>query len=142
MYGEYADRLAAYEDTGLEPENVTDLMAAHGTAIGQLAEYRALGSIGHLRGLVQAEKDGRLVVLPCKPGDTVWYITSTMEICEAEVTGIWLNVYTNPQMWIEIKYYSKLIGEHEYKGRVDLMLGKTVFPTRKEAEAALEGSSQ
>ncbi len=36
------DRLAAYEDTGLEPNDVTDLMAAHGTAIGKLAEYRAM----------------------------------------------------------------------------------------------------
>lgn len=34
------DRLAAYEDTGLMPEDVTDLMAAHGTAIASLAEYR------------------------------------------------------------------------------------------------------
>lgn len=34
------DRLAAYEDTGLMPEDVTDLMAAHGTAIEKLAEYR------------------------------------------------------------------------------------------------------
>lgn len=40
-----AQRLAAYEDTGLEPEDVTDLMAAHGTAIGALAEYRKLGPI-------------------------------------------------------------------------------------------------
>lgn len=41
-------RLAAYEDTGLDPEEVTDLMAAHGTAIGQLAEYRAIGPMSRL----------------------------------------------------------------------------------------------
>ena len=33
-------RLSRYEDTGLMPDDVTDLMAAHGTAIGKLAEYR------------------------------------------------------------------------------------------------------
>ena len=37
------ERLADYEDTGLEPKDVTDLMAAHGTAIEQLAEYRTIG---------------------------------------------------------------------------------------------------
>jgi len=105
-------RLAAYEDTGLTPEEVAEL--------------------------AQAKQEGRLVVLPCKMGDTVWYIAPTSEICEAEVTGIWLNVYTNPQMWLEIKYYSKITGEHEYKSRIDLMLGKTVFLTHEEAEAALE----
>lgn len=106
----------------------------------ELEAYRALGTVAHLRELVQAEKDRRLWVLPCRVGDTVWYITSTMEICEAEVTGIWLNAYTNPKMWLEIKYYSRSIGEHEYKSRVDLMLGKTVFLTREEVEAALRGN--
>ena len=92
-----------------------------------------------LEELAQAEKDGRLVVLPCKVGDTVWYITPSTEICEAQVIGIWLNVYTNPQMWLEIKYYSKFTGECEHKSRIDLMLDKTVFLTREDAEAALKG---
>ena len=39
-FQEVVARLAAYEDTGLEPEDVTDLMAAHGMAIEKLAEYR------------------------------------------------------------------------------------------------------
>lgn len=123
------DRLAAYEDTLLDPETVVK-------ARDILLDIS--GDIDHLRELVQAEKDGRLVVLPCKVGDTVWYITSALEICEAEVTGIWLNAYTNPQMWLEIKYYSKAIGNQEYKSRIDLMLGKTVFLTREKAETALD----
>lgn len=123
------ERLAAYEDTGLEPDTVSKIRDI---------VLDISGDIDHLRELVQAEQDGQLVVLPCKVGDTVWYITSATEICEAEVTGIWLNAYTNPQMWLEIKYYSRFIGEHEYKSRVDLMLGKTVFLTRAEAESALE----
>jgi hypothetical protein len=41
------DRLAAYEDTGLEPEEVAEL--------------------------AQAKADGRCVVLPCKVGDAVYY---------------------------------------------------------------------
>ena len=89
--------------------------------------------------LACADKAGRLVVLPCKVGDTVWYITPSTEICEAQVIGIWLNVYTNPQMWLEIKYYSKFTGECEHKSRIDLMLDKSVFLTREEAEAVLKG---
>lgn len=57
------DRLGAYEDTGLEPEDVTDMMAAHGTAIGALAEYRKLGPINRFRELAQADREGRVVVL-------------------------------------------------------------------------------
>jgi len=52
------DRLAAYEDTGLEPEAVEAMKTA-------IKEFDGI-SIDHLLELVQAEKDGRLVVLPCK----------------------------------------------------------------------------
>ena len=132
------NRLAAYEDTGLEPEEIADFMKRWEQTVeigGMLKKY----CIDHIRDLLQAEQDGRLVVLPCKVGDTVWYITPSTEICEAQVIGIWLNVYTNPQMWLEIKYYSKFTGECEHKSRIDLMLDKTVFLTREEAEAALKG---
>lgn len=97
--------------------------------------------LDRLRELEEAEQAGRLVVLPCKVGDTVWYITPSTEVCEAEVIGIWLNVYTNPQMWLEIKYRSKFAGECEHKSRIDLMLGKILFLTREEAETALKGEN-
>ncbi len=47
------NRLAAYEDTGLEPEEYK----RHADAIKNL-------DIEHMHDLLQAEKDGRLVVLP------------------------------------------------------------------------------
>ncbi len=37
----------------------------------ELREYRSLGMIDHLRELVQAERDGKFVILPCQPGATV-----------------------------------------------------------------------
>jgi hypothetical protein len=46
--GRHVDRLAAYEDTGLSPEQVQEL--------------------------AKAKADGRLVVLPCKVGDRVYSI--------------------------------------------------------------------
>ena len=129
------NRLSAYEDTGLEPEEIKKHEAAYNECL-----TRTYGPFKQkISQWLQAEQDGRLVVLPCKVGDTVWYITPSTEICEAQVIGIWLNVYTNPQMWLEIKYYSKFTGECEHKSRIDLMLDKTVFLTREEAEAALKG---
>ena len=59
------DRLAAYEDTGLEPEEISDAV----TAAKLMAKSKIVSCFGvdadHIRELVQAEQDGRLVVLPC-----------------------------------------------------------------------------
>ena len=49
---DFVDRLAAYED------------------IAELC-----GGFDRLRELAEADKDGRVVVLPCKVGDTVWFKT-------------------------------------------------------------------
>ena len=62
LYG----RLKAYEDTGFEPEEVT--------ALGKLFDYalkesktltEQLALLNHIRELAEADKDGRVVVLPC-----------------------------------------------------------------------------
>ena len=57
-------RLAAYEDTGLEPDEIADFMKRWEQAVeigGMLKKY----GIDHIWDIIQAEKDGRLVVLPC-----------------------------------------------------------------------------
>ena len=82
LYGhtnkEVCDRLASYEDTGLEPEEITAIIglasencAKTADKIDQLlsddkelGEYRVLGPIDRLRELAQADKEGRCVVLP------------------------------------------------------------------------------
>lgn len=75
------NRLAAYEDTGLEPEEVNVIagLASENCAkvadkIDQLLsddkeleQYRALGPIDRLRELARADSEGRCVVLPFKP---------------------------------------------------------------------------
>ncbi|WP_297301125.1 hypothetical protein [uncultured Oscillibacter sp.] len=69
------DRLAAYEDTGLEPEEVTELVSPKTVEIARLLEKMcAEGSAQHMLELFQAEKDGRLVVLPCKVGDLLYEV--------------------------------------------------------------------
>lgn len=66
------DRLAAYEDTGLEPEGIEQLK---GEVFGlrldkrELERYRALGPIDRLRELKQADDEGRCVMLDGKSRD-------------------------------------------------------------------------
>lgn len=57
------ERLKAYEDAGLEPEDLKQ--AFNETAILNLAAQALSTTPDHLRDLVQAEQDGRLVLLPC-----------------------------------------------------------------------------
>lgn len=58
------DRLAAYEDTGLEPEEVTQIkLTIMGKSLAEIKEFEGV-SINRMIELTQAEKDGRLVVLP------------------------------------------------------------------------------
>ena len=73
------DRLAAYEELmerwKLRSIEEADRIFQRVNALGGtdlMAQYRAIGSIDHLRDLLQAEQDGRLVVLPCKVGDSIY----------------------------------------------------------------------
>ena len=69
-------RLAAYEDTGLTPEEVLPKDKADEIALKlmRLADLESLCSYTRLRELAEADKDGRVVVLPCKVGDTVYRV--------------------------------------------------------------------
>ena len=60
------ERLAAYEGTGMEPEDLKK--AFNETAILKLAAQALSTTPDHLRDLLQAEQDGRMVLLPCKVG--------------------------------------------------------------------------
>lgn len=64
------ERLAAYEDTGLTPEEIKAPFTED-TMINLAAQ--ALGvEPSRLRKLAEADKDGRVVVLPCRQGDELW----------------------------------------------------------------------
>lgn len=107
------ERLKAYEDTGLTPERCAEF--ARADAERRYIVMRDAEQAGNalLRELAEADKAGRLVVLPCKVGDTVYILRRTFD--GADVVGeteLW---------WTDIP-----------------QLGKTVFLTREEAEKALE----
>lgn len=61
---EVIDRLASYEDTGLEPE---EIKAALERAQREFEEYDEMAPKGRLRELVQADREGRCVVTPPDP---------------------------------------------------------------------------
>lgn len=122
-------RLAAYEDTGLEPaEWAADLRA--------LDAYRALGSVDRLRELAQADREGRCVILPCKRGDTVWFIKSAFSVAAFPIEANHVSIRgidcDGDVLYAAITDYNKI--ERHFKSSD---ISKTVFLTRAEAEAAL-----
>lgn len=131
------ERLKAYEDTGLEPESVEALkLSMMGKAIAEIKEFSGL-PVDLLRELAEADKDGRLVVLPVKPVLTP-IISSMLYIIEDG------DIY-------EDALYEAVVGMSEsgktnvvYTTLSDQMIfeqadiGKTVFLTREAAGKALE----
>ena len=119
------DRLAAYEGTVLEPEEVADAV----TAATLMARSKIVSCFGvdadHIRELVEAEQDGRLVVLPCKVGDHVW-------ADGREAIVVWFFGYKT-----ERYLHAQFFNNAEYTDIPFYEIGKTVFLTREEAEAAL-----
>ena len=65
------ERLKQYEDTGLEPEEIKELEADWCVANQLIQEYKDIGKVQRALDLLKAEQDGRLMVLPCKIGDTL-----------------------------------------------------------------------
>ena len=123
--GLMVDRLAAYEDTGLEPGEIRYL--------GDLREMKREIIFGvtseRLKELAEADKAGRLVVLPCKVGATV-YGHSKAEVSEYKVAVISLATYN---------WYLRCQNHNSDFWVTDADIGKTVFLTREEAETALKG---
>ena len=84
----------------------------------------ALGTTpDRLRELAEADRDGRLVVLPCKVGDTVYLIVTKRA-----------RNYTPEFRFIKKSRLTFLNME-----RILQDFGKEAFLTREEAEKALEG---
>lgn len=68
-YMDLYQRLAAYEDTGLEPE---EIKAALEGAQREFEEYDEMAPKGRLRELAQADREGRCVVLNMPRKPLVW----------------------------------------------------------------------
>ena len=135
-YVSVAHRLAAYEDTGLEPEEVLPKDKADEIALKlmRLVDLENFCSYTHLRELAEADKAGCVVVSPCKVGDTVYEVTNRKTISEYRVKEICVELFCT---FIEWDIVAGFVDKSIFGVSVD-EIGKTVFLTREEAEKALE----
>ena len=127
------ERLKAYEDTGLTPEDIKSALTE--AALVNLAA-QALGmEPARLRELYKADKDGRVVVLPCKVGDTVWIVGAVRKLYSAKVRTFFCG-------------HPSAVRGRDPDGHIHMIrttecdipmqeFGKTVFLSREEAEKAL-----
>lgn len=121
--------LRAYEDTKLTPEEIDmDQEAAE-----QLRRLCRDCDLDRLEELAEANKDGRLVVLPCKVGDIVWANLDGMRHTRKCVIE-----FANIGSRVTAIVFSTVDGLREQYGVNPCSFGKTVFLTREEAEKALE----
>lgn len=128
---ELAARLAAYEETGLEPEDMK--RAFNEDATLKLAGQILGMSPDRLRELAQAEKEGRLVVLPCDVGDKLYDVTLG-EVREKIVISLSMLLSKSVNhLVIHAENFRNAVTSYELQD-----IGKTVFLTREAAEAALE----
>lgn len=120
-------RLAAYEDTGLEPESVEALkLSMMGKAISEIAEFNGL-SIDRLRELAEADKDGRVAVLPVGTGGAM-LDTSYPE-----------NPRLIKRVHFAVAYVSEGIVFHQpYNIFLENIAAGYISPLSEEAEKALE----
>lgn len=135
-YAELRDRLMQYEDTGLEPAMCANYKTFEDEAISKGVTFKRIVA------LMEADRDGRLVVLPCKVGDTVWAIENpwTGKLLKKPIEayangmkkfshGLYVNVLFDTR---------KINGTRDYETN---HIGETIFFTREEAEKALEAKS-
>ena len=138
------DRLAVYEETGLEPEDFK--RAFNEAAVLKLAG-QALGiTPDRLRELAQADREGRCVVPPCKVGQKVkvdvrtWgnvWNYKTVENGKFLIGEIVAITKTKKQTLVKIRVEHNVSWKRPTRRYPASAIGKTVFLTRGEAEAAL-----
>lgn len=150
------EKLAAYEDTGLEPDDIREnigllspiCVGCDGkTADGKRTKKctyvdddfrKCIERSVHLSELAQAEEHGLLVRLPCKVGDTIYAPTRNI-ISEFRVSQFDYGGYEESYLWVEWYLTKGITGNYRMDGIRASEIGKTVFLTREEAEAALKG---
>ena len=118
-------RLAAYEDTGLTPEDVlriSNLLRLVGEDFNCRLVFVAQALVKYAE-YTKAENEGRLVVLPCKVGDTVFRL-----ITPANGPAI--------IMEIQVKTLHQAAGLVGNFGKKRFLISH--YATREEAEAALK----
>ena len=112
-FAELRHRLAAYEDTGLEPEEIAKAQKGMQAALALACEVQVYRN---------AAEEGRLLGLPCPMGSTIYMIVTK---------------HTKGREPFSFIKTTELMESNVF--RVCRDYGKTVFLTREEAKRALEG---
>ena len=135
---EILEHLADYEDTWLTPEEVLPKDKADEIAlkIMRLADLESFCSYTRLRELAEADKDGRLAVLPCKIGGTVYLLLQDDVKHNPETCG-WYISEDRVGAIAEGGFYLGDPADDVYVRNEEIR--EEVFLTREEAEKALEG---
>ncbi len=117
---DFFTKLAKYEDTGLEPDQVDQIRRASEymmfESVGDFVRY-SISNFEALEKYRNAEKEGRLVVLPCKVGTPVWWIET---VIKSNGRGKWGRV--------------KLIRTDEFCYEMLGWIDTPIYLTREEAE--------
>lgn len=122
-YAELRGRLMQYEDTELTPEEIDmDHEAAE-----QLRQLCRDCDLDRLEKLAEADRDRRVVVRPCKVGDTLFRVFAG-EILEHKVRN--MRYLAIQGRWD--------IDTTPFCSYVESSIGKTIFLTHEQAERALE----
>ena len=128
-YAELRGRLMQYEDTGLEPAMCANYKTFEDEAISKGVPFKRIVE------LMEADKAGRLVVLPVRPVLTqsigsMLYIIEDGEIVEDSLCEAPVGMGNNGEINI---FYTTLSDQISFE-QADI--GKTVFLTREAAEKA------
>ncbi len=125
--------LRAYEATGLTPESVEALQKDWSDLCTTIGEC---GGLDRVKELAEADKAGRVVVLPCQSGEHVFALLDDQkhvrecEVKHAVLAG-WRKVFFITPVGDPCGSYGAPFGA----------FGKTVFLTREAAEKALEAQN-
>ena len=133
LYGDAADRLAAYEETGLTPEQIqeaVDLFEGSDDIHGEIMSWverctwhvRMCDKLAEeLYRYKKADAEGRLLTLPCPIGTTVYIITAVVS-----------RGYPDPVI-------ANVIREEKFSYEHIGISPRYLFLSYEEAEAALKG---
>lgn len=125
------ERLKQFENAVQTPEK-----AAWAKKTIEMAFSDDTSEVERLRELYKADKDGRVVVLPCKVGDTVWIVGAVRKLYSAKVRTFFCG-------------HPSAVRGRDPDGHIHMIrttecdipmqeFGKTVFLSREEAEKALQ----
>lgn len=110
-----------------EVDNIVDRLGAIEEILGD--DY----DLDRLRELMDADRAGRCVVLPCKIGDTVYVHDIDGDVAEENLYGV-VTCTVNGLIWNNDQTQIRCCESGTYIWS----LGKDVFTTREAAEAALK----